>query len=324
MPQELVGQSPQIEKIRGLIRKLAGSPAPVLILGESGTGKEVVARAIHEAGSRRGEFITIDCGTLAGTLVESELFGHAKGAFTGASEVHKGLVEAAGGGTAFFDEIGDLRPDVQVKLLRLLQEHEIRPVGSTKSRTVDIRVMAATNRDLELLVSRGQFREDLFYRLKVVTLRLPPLRERREDIPALIGHFLKHLGPGYRLTPEAMEALLNYQWPGNVRELQNALEQMTALNTGPLLHAADLPSSVQHLAASRRPSAVDRAAEEAADLPVVDLPSKARVPLLRASEEQTIREALARTRGKRGQAAGLLGIGRTTLYRKLKQYKIET
>lgn len=319
---ELVGRSPQMEKIRAMLPKLAASRAPVLILGESGTGKEVIARAIYDA-HPRGEFVTIDCGTLSGTLVESELFGYTKGAFTGASESHKGLVEAADGGTAFFDEIGDLRPELQVKLLRLLQEHTFRSVGAVKSRTVDIRVIAATNRDLARAVERGEFRADLFYRLKVITLRLPPLRERKGDIPLLIRHFLRGFGPQYTISAEAIAALMGYHWPGNVRELRNALEQMTTLNSGPVLHSADLPSSVAYQAASLRPAAIDLSGEDPEDLPVVDLPS-AGVPLLRASERQVIRDALARAQGQRGKAAALLGIGRTTLYRKMKEYKIQS
>ena len=317
----LVGRSPQMATIRALIRKIAHSRLPVLILGESGTGKEVVARAIHDA-NPKGEFVTIDCATLSGTLVESELFGYSKGAFTGAGEARKGLVEAADGGTAFFDEIGELRPELQVKLLRLLQENEFRSVGDVRTRKVDVRVIAATNRDLTAAIRRGEFRQDLYFRLKVLTVKLPPLRERKEDIPLLAGHFLAGIGRGHTLSREAREALMAYDWPGNVRELENAIQQMTTLNTGPVLHRADLPSSVQLQIEAAREAAFEPGPDCAEDLPVVERISSSPVPLLRATEEQAIRNAMAQTGGRRGEAAKLLGIGRTTLYRKLKEYRI--
>ena len=241
----LVGQSPQICEIRRLIEKLGRTRAPVLLLGESGTGKEVVARAIHNA-NPAGEFVPIDCGALVGPLVESELFGHTRGAFTGASEAKRGLIELADGGTAFFDEIGDLPLEMQVKLLRLLQEHEFRPVGSLKQHKVNIRVIAATHHDLARDAARGTFRQDLYYRLNIVTLRLAPLRDRKKDIPELIDHFLRRFGGNHQLTPDTLAAMLEYDWPGNVRELQNSIERMVALNTGPWLHIADLPSSLQN------------------------------------------------------------------------------
>lgn len=317
----LVGRSPQMARVRERIARVARSRAPVLILGESGTGKGVAARAIHDA-NPSGEFVTIDCGTLSGTLVESELFGYTRGAFTGAVQARKGLVEAADGGTAFFDEIGDLPPEMQVKLLRLLQEKEFRAVGSVHTRKVDVRVIAATNRDLSRAVERGEFRADLYYRLKVLTIRMPPLRERREDIPLLIEHFLARMAPDYRLSEAAFRALVDYDWPGNVRELQNALEQMTTLNSGPVLHRADLPSSVQlHLEAAR-PVTLEPGPECDEGLPVEVLPSKTPLPLLRASEEQAIRQAMEQAAGNRTEAARILGIGRTTLYRKLREYRI--
>src|SRR5580700_975514 len=205
----LVGQSPQICEIRRLIEKLGHSRAPVLLLGESGTGKEVVARAIH-ASNPSGEFVAIDCGALVGPLLESELFGHTKGAFTGATETKKGLIELADGGTAFFDEIGDLPPDMQVKLLRLLQEGEFRPVGSLKQHKVTIRIIAATHHDLARDIARAAFRQDLYYRLNIASLRLPPLRDRKMDIPELTDRFLQRFGPNHRLTPEALAAMMNY------------------------------------------------------------------------------------------------------------------
>ena len=319
----LVGQSPQIREIRRLIEKLGRSSAPVLLLGESGTGKEVVARAIHAA-NPSGEFVPIDCGALVGPLVESELFGHTKGAFTGAAEAKRGLIEVADGGTAFFDEIGDLPLDMQVKLLRLLQEREFRPVGSLKQHTVNIRVIAATHHDLARDAVRGTFRQDLYYRLNIVSLRLPALRDRKADIPELIDHFLGRFGAHHRLTPETLDAMMKYDWPGNVRELQNSIERMVALNTGPWLHIADLPSSLQNQRAAEpaQASAVAAGAETAA-LPLLHAPPRPSGLFLATVEKETILKALAATHGDRAHAAQLLGIGRTTLYRKLKEYKIE-
>jgi DNA-binding NtrC family response regulator len=319
----LVGQSPQICEIRRLIEKLGKSGAPVLLLGESGTGKEVVARAIHHA-NPAGEFVPIDCGALVGPLVESELFGHTKGAFTGAAEAKRGLIEVAEGGTAFFDEIGDLPLDMQVKLLRLLQEGEFRPVGSLKRHKVNIRVIAATHHDLAREASRGAFRQDLYYRLNIVSLRLPPLRDRKGDIPELVDHSLRRFGANYQLTPDTLAAMMNYDWPGNVRELQNSIERMVALNTGPWLHVADLPSSLQNQRASDPALASAVAAGAAnAPLPLLHSPPRPAGLFLPAVEKETILKALEQTRGDRSGAAQVLGIGRTTLYRKLKEYKIE-
>jgi len=320
----LVGQSPQICHIRRLIEKLAQSRAPVLLLGESGTGKEVVARAIHNA-NPAGDLVTIDCGALVGPLVESELFGHTKGAFTGAAEAKKGLIEVADGGTAFFDEIGDLPLDMQVKLLRLLQEHEFRPVGSLKQHTVNIRVIAATHHDLAHDVERGVFRQDLYYRLNIVKVKLPALRERKEDIPALIEHFMRRFGKNYRLTPEALALMMDYDWPGNVRELQNCIERMVAINSGPVLHTPDLPTALQNHHEASQPgcAAAVAAGAETAKLPLMRTPPRQTTLFLPAIEKETILKALDETRGDRAKAAQMLGIGRTTLYRKLKEYKIE-
>ena len=319
----LVGQSPQICEIRRLIDKLGRNRAPVLLLGESGTGKEVVARAIHAA-NPCGEFVPIDCGALVGPLVESELFGHTKGAFTGAAEAKRGLIEVADGGTAFFDEIGDLPLEMQVKLLRLLQEREFRPVGSLKQHKVNIRVIAATHHDLAREVAKGTFRQDLYYRLNIVTLRLPPLRDRPGDIPELIDTFLLRFSANHRLASEAMAAMMAYDWPGNVRELQNSIERMVALNTGPWLHVADLPSALQN---RRQPeptlaSAV-AAGAETAPLPLLHTPPGPAGFFLATLQKETILKALAATHGDRAKAAQMLGIGRTTLYRKLKEYKID-
>ena len=241
----LVGQSPRIRNVLRMVEKLGRCRWPVLLLGETGTGKEVVARSIHKV-QPVGPFVTIDCSSLVGPLMESELFGHVKGAFTGAVTAKTGLIEVANGGTAFFDEIGELPLDLQAKLLRVLQEKEFRPVGSLTHRRSDFRVIAATNRDLAKEVEKGTFRRDLFYRLNVVNLRLAPLRDRKEDIPALIAHFLARHGKGHTLTQETFEAMLSYDWPGNVRELENCIQHMVAINTGPLLHAAELPSMLQN------------------------------------------------------------------------------
>ena len=296
----------------------------MLILGETGTGKELAARAIHAVLSR-GPFVPIDCASLAGPLMESELFGHTRGAFTGAAGPKPGLVEVASGGTAFFDEIGELPLDLQAKLLRLLQEKEYRPVGSVEQRRADFRLLAATNRDLALEVERGAFRRDLYYRLNVVTLRLPPLRERREDIPELIKQFLERYGSRHTLTRECLEAMLDYDWPGNVRELENAIQGMVTLHSGPLLHTADLPSAVQNhmrarrlaapslAAAAGRSSAPGRLGGRSPEMPAPVLP-------LAELERNAIVGALEHTKGDRVMAARLLGIGRTTLYRKLKDH----
>jgi DNA-binding NtrC family response regulator len=323
----LVGQSQPISKIRQLIEKLGRSKAPVLLLGETGCGKEVIARAIHE-NNPRGNFVPIDCGSLVGPLMESELFGHTKGAFTGASEAKRGLIDLANGGTAFFDEIGDLPLDLQVKLLRVLQEHEYRPLGSLVRQKVDMRVIAATHRDLAAEVERGDFRQDLYYRLNVITVRIPALRERKDDIPALIRHFLP-AGKNYSLTNEAQEAMLSYDWPGNVRELSNCIQRMTAMNSGPLLHTADLPSPVvNHLGLARgverKMVASAHSAVSGAPAPVlIELPQSGILTLCEM-EKRAILEALDHTKGDHTLAAQLLGIGRTTLYRKLKEYRLET
>jgi len=314
----LVGESLQICQIRRHIERLGRSRSPVLLLGESGTGKEVVARAIHEV-SGTGAFIPIDCGSLVGPLMESELFGHAKGAFTGAADTKRGLIELADGGTAFFDEIGDLPLDMQVKLLRLLQEREFRPVGSLATRKVEIRVIAATHRDLPSEVERKTFRQDLFYRLNVVSLRLPPLRDRKADIPLLVERFLDRLSVRHKLSSECMETLMGYPWPGNVRELQNCIERMAAMSSGPLLQTADLPSTLQTFLAGGRSPEIAAAAVANGATPRLALPQSGIIPLTEM-EKHAILNALEYTKGDRATAALLLGIGRTTLYRKLKEY----
>ncbi len=239
----IVGRAPEMEKLYRIIAKAAHSNHPVLILGESGTGKEMVARAIHFSGPFHAKpFIPVDCGSLVPTLIESELFGYVKGAFTGAVQSRDGLLAIAEGGTVFLDEIGELPVDLQSKLLRAIQEREIRPVGSTKRIPINVRILAATNRDLEQAVAQGGFRRDLYFRLNVLSLRIPPLRERRQDIPLLAAHFLEKLsrssGQERSLSDDAMKALLAYDWPGNVRELENCLERAGAFTTGPIIQVS--------------------------------------------------------------------------------------
>jgi transcriptional regulator with PAS, ATPase and Fis domain len=265
--------------------------------------------------------------------MESELFGHVKGAFTGAVGTKTGLIESANGGTAFFDEIGELPLDLQAKLLRVLQEKEFRSVGSLIQRRSDFRVIAATNRDLAKEVEKGTFRRDLFYRLNVVNMRLAPLRDRKEDIPALISHFLGRYGKGHTLTQETLEAMLSYDWPGNVRELENCIQHMVAINSGPLLHASELPSMIQNHLIAKKAQCMTVAvgahplAKGPGDALVYEhrvAPESGRSPIvpLTQMERQAILDALEYTKGDRAIAANLLGIGRTTLYRKLKEYQL--
>jgi len=315
-----------------MVEKLGRCRWPVLLLGETGTGKEVVARSIHNV-NPVGPFVPIDCSSLVGPLMESELFGHAKGAFTGAIGQKTGLIEMANGGTAFFDEIGELPLDLQAKLLRVLQEKEFRPVGSLMQRRSDFRVIAATNRDLVKEVEKGTFRRDLFYRLNVVNLRLAPLRDRKEDIPSLLAHFLTRHGRNHTLTQETLEAMLSYDWPGNVRELENCIQHMVAINSGPLLHVGELPSMLQNhlLAKKTQYMSVAVGSPNLAKPPVEatshqhrEIPENGRPPILPLvqMERNAIIEALEYTKGDRAVAANLLGIGRTTLYRKLKEYQL--
>jgi len=288
---------------------------PVLILGETGTGKEVVARAIHNT-EGRGPFVVVDCSSLVGPLMESELFGYARGAFTGAHSQKLGLLDAANGGTAFFDEIGELPLDLQMKLLRVLQEKEYRAIGALAQRSSDFRIIAATNRDLAEEVKAKRFREDLYYRLNVMKLRIAPLRERREDVPTLVLHFLQKYGSGHRVADEAMALLQAYDWPGNVRQLEHTVQQMVAMHTGPWLTKADLGSSVIS-------SSLEKHLDSQAYIPLAEQgpepPLQGIIPLAEV-ERRTILHAIEHTKGDRTVAALLLGIGRTTLYRKLKEY----
>src|SRR6202020_1710670 len=255
----LVGRSPEMEKLYRILSKVAYSTHPVLILGESGTGKELVARSIHFNGPNATKpFVPVDCGSLVPTLIESELFGHVKGAFTGADRAKEGLLASAEGGTVFLDEIGELALDLQAKLLRALQEKEVRPVGSITARPISARVLAATNRDLTGMVERGTFRKDLYFRLNVVNLRIPPLRDRREDIAPLAMHYLERMekesGVVRTLSDSTLRVMSEYDWPGNVRELENAIERACALSSGPVLHMGDLPTELQNLRLQQGPT----------------------------------------------------------------------
>jgi two-component system response regulator AtoC len=295
-------------------RKVAPQKSTVLLQGESGTGKELVARALHDQSPRAAfPFVAVNCGAIPAELLESELFGHVKGAFTDASRTRKGLAEEADGGTLFLDEIGELPLRLQPKLLRFLEDEEVRPLGDVRSRKVDVRVVAATGRDLRRAVAAGEFREDLLYRLDVVAVRLPPLRERREDVEALAAHFLarhSRLRPdigAMRLSDEAREALLAYRWPGNVRELEHALERAVVLADGAVIREEDLPDSV-------RAPAAPPAAEPDGTLSVKRA--------TRALEERLIRAALERTGGNRTRAAELLELSYRALLYKIKDYGI--
>lgn len=304
----IIGRAPEMDRLYRIIGKAAHSVHPVLILGESGTGKEMVARAIHYSGPFRDKpFVPVDCGSLVPTLIESELFGYVKGAFTGATHAKDGLLALAEGGTVFLDEIGELPLDLQSKLLRALQEKEIRPVGSTKHVPINVRILAATNRDLEQAVGQGEFRRDLYFRLNVLNLRIPPLRERRQDVPLLVGAFLERLsrvaGRNLGVSEDVMKALVAYDWPGNVRELENCIERCCAMNSGPVIHTTDLPSCVTRKQVPRGDVA------ESGITRIADL------------ERAAILGAIAQLNGDRLMAARLLGIGKTTLYRKLKQYQ---
>jgi two-component system response regulator HydG len=306
----IIGRSPEMEKLYRIVAKAAHSTHPVLILGDSGTGKELIARSIHFSGPFRDKpFIPVDCGSLVPTLIESELFGHTKGAFTGAQQAKDGLLAIADGGTVFLDEVGELPVDLQAKLLRAIQQKEIRPVGSTKHLPINVRILAATNRDLEEAVSQGTFRRDLYYRLNVLSLRIPSLRERRQDIPILASHFLERQsranGFERTISDDALKAMLAYDWPGNVRELENCVERACAFTSGPVIHLSDLPAAINQL---QYENIALNAGASSKIMPISEI------------ERQTILGAIAQLNGDKLKAARVLGIGKTTLYRKLKEY----
>jgi two-component system response regulator HydG len=301
----IVGTSAKMRTIYSLILKAGARRHPVLITGESGTGKELVAHAIHNHSPWRDKpFVPVDCGALTPTLIESELFGHVRGAFTGANQNRQGLLASARGGTVFLDEITELPVDLQAKLLRALQEREIKPIGSDQRLCLEARVIAATNQDVQAAIKNGTLLKDLYFRLNVLSIKMPPIRERKSDIPALVHFFLDRHGGGNTRTTgvsfEAMTLLMTYNWPGNVRELENCIQRALVLGAGPMIQVRDLPSNVLY--------------------PVSETTRGPEIASLKDLERNAILQALETTGGDRGRAAKLLGIGKTTIYRKLKEY----
>ena len=317
----IVGSSSKIQDVLRMIARLKETRTPVLITGESGTGKELVARAIHFRGPfAKRPFVAVDCGSLVPTLIESELFGYEKGAFTGATKSKEGLFQTANGGTILLDEIGELSMEMQAKLLRVLQEREVRPVGSNQRIKVDVRVIAATNRDLEAAYKEGKFRKDLYFRLNVVTVHLPALRDRKSDIAALVHYFLDKLAPGRNITVSsaAMKAMLQYEWPGNVRELENCIERAIALGGNDAIEVQDLPPAVC------ADQAVHPQIAAATEGPVVHggVRPPGSATDLEELERATIERVFEQVQGDKSRARKMLGISRATLYRKLKRYNI--
>jgi len=306
---ELVGNASLMQRVKEIIGKVATTDSPVLIEGESGTGKELVAAAIHRLSTRaKGPFIPVNCSAIPEDLLESEFFGHVRGAFSGAVSDALGLFRGANDGTIFLDEIAELSPGLQVKLLRVLQEMQVRPVGSTKAHSVDVRVIAATNRDLDRSIADGRFRQDLYYRLNVVRVSLPPLRARRDDIPALVNHFLRRYNRRFRrdvkgITPDALAALAAYEFPGNVRELENVIERAFAMGAREQITFADLPTLGNAIA-----------------IPATSATATGTVPRLADVEKDLILRALAFYKDDKEAAASALGISRRTIYRRLKEY----
>jgi two-component system response regulator HydG len=304
----VIGNHPRMLRLVETLRQIAPTDATVLIYGESGTGKELVARALHNNCRRRSaHFVALNCAALSEGILESELFGHEKGSFTGAMTARKGRFEYADGGTLLLDEVGDMPPSTQVKLLRVLERNEIVRVGSNTPVHVDVRIVAATHRRLEALVKDGTFREDLYFRLKVVTLYIPPLRERKDDIPLLADYFLRDISKAYdkpitEITPDARRRLAAYDWPGNVRELRNAIEHMVVVTTDPVLDTDDLPDHIVP-----------------GETPAPQMPQLVGMSLTDA-ERELIKNTLAQVGGNRVEAARVLGIGERTLYRKIKEY----
>jgi DNA-binding NtrC family response regulator len=336
---QLVGKSPRFEEAVSLARRAASASIPVLIEGESGVGKELFAQSIKSASTRKNEaFITVNCGAIPANLIESMLFGHEKGAFTGASDKHVGKFTDADGGTLFLDEIGELPLDLQVKLLRVLQEGEVQPIGSRITQKVDVRLISATNRDLSAEVAAGRFREDLYYRLNVVSIYIPALRERRADIPALAKHFLARIGETENIPLPAMSAevenlLSDFDWPGNVRQLQNAIFRAAVLCDETELTVRDFPQLMTHAQAQRTPAIAAAMTHSHATRPALSKSERALLPLallgennhirtLTEIEADVIRSALEFYQGRMSEVARRLGIGRSTLYRKLAELGI--
>jgi len=307
----IIGHSPSMQRIFDVLQQVSGSSATVLVLGESGTGKELVARAIHTNSPRKDKpFVAVNCAALSQGLIESELFGHVKGAFTGAVSTKEGVIVYADGGTLFLDEVGDMPLETQAKLLRVLETREVQPVGGNTTRKVDIRLVAATNQNLRVGVSEGKFREDLLFRLQVVTIDLPPLRQRAGDVPMLIDHFIGELAAEHErdvrgITPEARALLVRYDWPGNVRELRNAIENMVLLTRSDVIDTEDVPEHIKQATGKggRSEGAYDLAGRTLSEV-----------------ERDLIEANLELAGGNRQKAAKLMGIGERTLYRKLKEY----
>jgi DNA-binding NtrC family response regulator len=342
----IIGSSAKIQEVLRVASRLKDTRTSVLISGESGTGKELVARAIHFRGAFANRpFVAVDCGSLVPTLIESELFGYEKGAFTGALKSKQGLFQSADTGSVFLDEIGELPLELQAKLLRVLQEKEVRPVGSNQRVKVDVRVIAATNRDLEAAYKNGTFRKDLYFRLNVVTVHVPALRERRSDIPMLVSWFCERYAPGadLRVSGAALKALMNYDWPGNVRELENCVERAVALGNGSLIDVGDLPPSIAKAGFGAASAGLSETAGESgaelarSDRPRTELsrsdgsrpalsPDSGLTPLsttdLEDIERATIQRVFEQVNGDKALAGRMLGISRATLYRKLKRYNI--
>lgn len=325
-----ISESPVMQHVLRQVERIGRHPWPALVLGETGTGKERIARALHDV-NPRGKFVVVDCSAMVGSLMESELFGHARGAFTGAVNQKVGLIELANGGTAFFDEIGELPLELQSKLLRVLQENEFRPVGSLASRRSEFRVIAATNRDLNNEVEKGRFRADLYYRLGATSIHLPPLRDRKGDIAALVQHFLGRYGFDQKVAPDTMAALMDYLWPGNVRELENCVKHMVIMSSGPLMYTTDLPRTIQNFLVRDKSRAMSAAVGSSSAFiypPPEKIPPQYSMEMtpsatLAETEQREILRALQLANGNHRAAATTLGIGRTTLYRKLKTLQIK-
>ncbi len=310
-PKEIIGKSEEIERVFGLVDKVADTDSTILVCGESGTGKELVARAIHyRSGRSNAPFVSINCGALPENLLESELFGHVKGSFTGAIKDKDGLFKVASGGTFFLDEVGETSPAIQVKLLRVLQEREIIPVGGTSPIKVSARLIAATNADLEKAVHAETFRADLYYRLNVIPITIPPLRHRRDDIPLLVNHFLRmtsdKTGRNKTISNEAMELLKNYDWPGNVRELENIIERAVILQDGDHVDLCDLPDKIRLQSKEKRKIVMDKAQMTLEEL-----------------EKEYLISVLEESNWQKKRASSILGINASTLYRKIQRYGLD-